>query len=89
MAQRARREREKIEKSYFEFQCLQREQEGLEECVQLRQHSLTPIRRDRTHLEWETITEDSQSAQKRTMVTHHSTCSFSMPSTSSNSQRNR
>ena len=84
MAQRARREREKIE-----FQCLQREQEGLEECVQLRQHSLTPIRRDRTHLEWETITEDSQSAQKRTMVTYHQTCSFSMPSTSSNSQRNR
>ena len=84
MAQRARREREKIK-----FQCLQREQEGLDECVQLRQHSLTPIRRDRTHLEWETITEDSQSAQKRTMVTHHSTCSFSMPSTSLAPPRNR
>jgi len=75
LAQRARRDREKN-------QCLQREQEGLEECVQLRQSSLTPIRRDRTGLEWETITEDSNSAQKRTMVTHHSTCSFSMPNTS-------
>ena len=73
MAQRARQECDKIEKSYFEFQCLQREQEGLEECVQLSQRSLTPIRRDRTLLEWETITEASQSAQKRTTDTHHST----------------
>ena len=57
MAQRARREREKN-------QCLQREQEGLEECVQLRQSSLTPIRRDRIRLERKTITEDSHSTQK-------------------------
>ena len=52
----------KNEKSYF--QCLQREQEGLEECIQPIQHSLTPIRRNHAYLEWKTITEDSHSPQK-------------------------
>ena len=87
MAQHAQREREKNEKSYF--QCSQREQEGSEECIQPIHPSLAPNRRNRASQEWETITEDSHSAQKRTMVAHHSICSFSMPSTSLPPQRNR
>ncbi|XP_052200459.1 uncharacterized protein LOC127806909 isoform X3 [Diospyros lotus] len=92
LAQRARREREKIQKSCSAYQLgqrLRREREKSNECINPRQSSLTPIRRDRTRLEWETITEDSYSAEKRIMVTHHSTHSFSIPITSLAPQRNR
>ncbi|THF96046.1 hypothetical protein TEA_010813 [Camellia sinensis var. sinensis] len=85
LAQRARRERERNENACFAYQSGQRlrqEQERLGAYVK-DFPSLTPSRRSHACLEQGTKTLANTSlAQKQTMVTHASTCSFSMESTS-------
>ena len=84
MAQRERRERERIQRggsAYQMGQRLRRERERSGECVQSRRTTyfpgLTPSRRRRACL------EVVQSVKKRTMIPHPSICSPSMPSISS------
>ena len=90
MAQRARRERERVEKEYSAYQVgqrLRRERERSGQCVQPREPtyfpSLTPDSRRRICL------EVIQTAKKRAMVTHSSITTFSMASTSSALPMNR
>ena len=91
MAQRERRERERNEKRRTALQLgqqLRREREKSRDCSQPQQPihspSLTPSRRGRACLEQGTETTYAiESTKKRTTVSHPS-----MPSTSTDSQRN-